>query len=116
MSYVCFRFNLPIPSVVSGDNLNIPLIGALLRRAGAFFIRRTFAGDKLYTALFDAYVCGLFRAGFCVECFIEGGRSRSGKVTATHRTVLFTVFVFDDAGSLGVATENWLPKESRWLW
>jgi glycerol-3-phosphate O-acyltransferase len=65
---------------VSGDNLNLPVIGAILRRAGAFFIRRSFGGDKLYTALFDAYVIGLLRLGVCLECFIEGGRSRSGKV------------------------------------
>ena len=56
VTYMCFQFNLPIPHVVAGDNLNIPLVGPLLRRGGAFFIRRSFGGDKLYAAVFDAYV------------------------------------------------------------
>lgn len=50
------------------------------RRGGAFFIRRSFGGDELYSAIFDAYVTVLLRHGMAVECFVEGGRSRSGKV------------------------------------
>jgi glycerol-3-phosphate O-acyltransferase len=49
-------------------------------RGGAFFIRRSFGGDVLYAAVFDAYVTVLLKHGMTVECFIEGGRSRSGKV------------------------------------
>ena len=68
VTYMCFMFNLPIPHVVAGDNLNIPIVGPLLRRGGAFFIRRSFGGDKLYAAVFDAYVSTLLKHGLCVEC------------------------------------------------
>ena len=52
--YVCFVHHLPIPYVVAGDNLNIPVIGHILRMCGAFFIRRSFGGDVLYKAVFQA--------------------------------------------------------------
>ena len=105
VSFVCLCFDLPLPHVVSGINLNLPVIGPILRyccsvlyyvnqqlnsffflfcfwcrRGGAFFIRRSFGGDELYSAIFDAYVTVLLRHGMAVECFVEGGRSRSGKV------------------------------------
>ena len=55
-------------------------VGEMLRRAGAFFIRRRFGGDVLYWALVSEYVkkCGL-HGGHPIEMFIEGTRSRSGK-------------------------------------
>ena len=56
--YVCFISELPVPYVVAGDNLNIPLIGHILRMCGAFFIRRSFAGDVLYKATLP---CGATR-------------------------------------------------------
>ncbi|KNC54550.1 uncharacterized protein AMSG_10399 [Thecamonas trahens ATCC 50062] len=79
-TYLCFARGLPIPHVVAGINLNILFVGPILRWGGAFFIRRSFAGDLLYHAVFDAYVTQLLVSGASVECFIEGGRSRSGKV------------------------------------
>ena len=78
--YVCFIYNLPIPYVVAGENLNIPVIGHILRMCGAFFIRRSFAGDLLYKAVFQEYAKQLLISGQSMECFIEGGRSRSGKL------------------------------------
>src|SRR5690606_39327280 len=62
-----------------GINLNMPLIGGLLRRGGAFFMRRTFRGNPLYTAVFNEYLHTLFCRGFPVEYFVEGGRSRTGR-------------------------------------
>eukprot|EP01134_Creolimax_fragrantissima_P002993 CFRG2993T1 len=80
--YVCFVHDLPIPAVVAGNNLNMPFIGSLLRHCGAFFIRRTFAGDAdpLYGAIFREYLKQLLIHGHSLEMFIEGGRSRNGKV------------------------------------
>lgn len=82
VSYICFSHGLPLPNVVAGENLNIPLVGRLLRFGGAFFIRRSFGsdGDPLYRTIFNEYVKRLVLNGSCTECFIEGGRSRSGKV------------------------------------
>ena len=56
--------------------------GPLFRRAGAFFIRRSFKGDRLYTAVVDAYIRRLIRDGYAIEFFLEGGRSRTGKLLA----------------------------------
>src|SRR5690606_1840925 len=45
----------------------------------AFFMRRTFKGNPLYTAVFNEYLHTLFSRGFPVEYFVEGGRSRTGR-------------------------------------
>lgn len=68
------------PLIAAGDNLNFWPIGSVLRRAGAFFIRRSFRGRKLYSALVDAYIRKLIVEGFNIEFFLEGGRSRTGKL------------------------------------
>ncbi|MFW6050189.1 MAG: 1-acyl-sn-glycerol-3-phosphate acyltransferase [Myxococcota bacterium] len=68
------------PLIAAGENLNFWPVGALLRRGGAFFIRRSFRGKKLYAALVDAYIRKLLVEGFPIEFFIEGGRSRTGKL------------------------------------
>ena len=65
-----------MPRIAAGNNLNLLVAGPLLRRGGAFFMRRKFAGDALYTAVFESYVDHLFTHGFAMEYFVEGGRSR----------------------------------------
>lgn len=74
------RSNLPVPLVAAGDNLSFFPLGPILRRAGAFFIRRTFKGDRLYGAVVDAYMRRLLKDGWPLEFFLEGGRSRTGKL------------------------------------
>ena len=68
------------PHIIAGVNLSFWPMGWIFRRAGAFFIRRTFRGDGLYSAVFTEYLFKLLREGFSVEFFIEGTRSRTGKV------------------------------------
>ena len=80
LSDVLYANALNPPLVAAGDNLGFWPLGPVLRRAGAFFIRRTFKGKKLYSALVDAYLRKLLLEGFSIEFFIEGGRSRTGKV------------------------------------
>ncbi|MBA1201264.1 glycerol-3-phosphate 1-O-acyltransferase PlsB [Pseudomonas capeferrum] len=80
LSYLLFRNGLTPPHVAAGINLNMPVIGGLLRRGGAFFMRRTFKGNPLYTAVFNEYLHTLFSRGFPVEYFVEGGRSRTGRM------------------------------------
>lgn len=75
-----FRSNLPVPLVAAGDNLAFFPLGPILRRAGAFFIRRSFKGDRLYGAVVDAYMRRLLKDGYPLEFFLEGGRSRTGKL------------------------------------
>jgi glycerol-3-phosphate O-acyltransferase len=80
LSYTFFQENMQVPLIAAGDNLNFFPMGTLFRRSGAFFIRRSFGGDRLYGAVVDAYVRRLIRDGHPIELFLEGGRSRTGKL------------------------------------
>lgn len=82
VSYAFNDVNLPLPLIAAGDNLTFFPVGPIFRRAGAFFIRRSFAGDALYPIVVDAYIRRLIREGFGLEMFLEGGRSRTGKLLA----------------------------------
>lgn len=73
------NFELPV-YVAGGINLNIFPIGPMFRKAGAFFIRRSFNADILYKTTFEAYVYYLLKKNFIVEFFFEGGRTRTGKL------------------------------------
>ena len=75
-----FRNGLTPPHIAAGINLNMPVIGSILRRGGAFFMRRSFKGNQLYTAVFNEYLHTLFSRGFSTEYFVEGGRSRTGRM------------------------------------
>jgi len=79
LSYVLYHNGLTPPHIAAGKNLNLPVVGPLLRRAGAFFMRRTFKNDPVYKSVFDEYLHQMFVRGFSVEYFIEGGRSRTGR-------------------------------------
>jgi len=78
LSYVLYYEGLATPHIAAGINLNFWPAGAIFRRLGAFFIRRNFKGNKLYSTIFRAYLDELFTGGYPVEYFIEGGRSRTG--------------------------------------
>lgn len=80
LSYIVYHQGLSIPHVAAGVNLNLPVLGGILRRGGAFFLRRTFSGNRLYAAVFEAYLREIISRGFAIEYFIEGGRSRSGRL------------------------------------
>ena len=79
LSYVLYHNGLAPPHIAAGINLKMPVVGGLLRRAGAFFMHRSFRGDALYQAVFDEYLHQMFIKGYSVEYFIEGGRSRTGR-------------------------------------
>lgn len=80
LQIICYRLGLALPTVVAGDNLNFPVLGPFLQHAGAMWIRRSFGDDQLYTTLVQAYIDTLLQNGFNLECFVEGGRSRTGKL------------------------------------
>lgn len=80
LQIICYRLGLALPTVVAGDNLNFPVVGAFLQHAGAMWIRRSFGDDQLYTTLVQAYIDTLLQNGYNLECFVEGGRSRTGKL------------------------------------
>jgi len=80
LSYVIYVHGYPIPHIAAGINLKLPVIGRLLRMGGAFFIRRSFRGNALYTVVFMKYLAAIMERGHSIEYFIEGGRSRTGRL------------------------------------
>lgn len=80
LSYVIYKEGLVPPHIAAGVNLDFFPAGPLFRRGGAFFIRRSFKGNKLYSAIFREYLDRLFQKGYPVEYFTEGGRSRTGRL------------------------------------
>lgn len=103
LSYVLHRRGLQVPHVAAGDNLDIPVIGRLLRKGGAFFLRRSFKGDPLYATIFARYLHEMLWRGFPIEYFVEGGRSRTGMTLAPK------------AGLIAMTVEGFRRKPSREL-
>ncbi|MDX1451575.1 MAG: glycerol-3-phosphate 1-O-acyltransferase PlsB [Oleiphilaceae bacterium] len=79
LSSLLFAEGIMVPHIAAGNNLNLPVVGAILRRGGAFYMRRSFKGNKLYAAVFSEYIHEIFKRGYSVEYFVEGGRSRTGR-------------------------------------
>ena len=80
LSYLLYTKGIVPPHIVAGINLDLPVIGSLLRRGGAFFIRRSIRGSALYSTVLSEYVAQLVAGGYSLEYFIEGGRSRTGRL------------------------------------
>ncbi|NLN61471.1 MAG: hypothetical protein GX146_01135 [Myxococcales bacterium] len=80
--------NLMLPHIAAGDNLDFWPMGPVFRASGAFFIRRRFINDKFYTAVVNTYIRRLIHEGYAIEIFIEGGRSRTGKLLRPHTGML----------------------------
>ncbi|XP_055741850.1 dihydroxyacetone phosphate acyltransferase [Salvelinus fontinalis] len=81
LSYILFTYDLPIPVIAAGIPLmDMKMVGEILRRSGAFFIRRAIGSDKLYWAVLSEYVKTIVRTGYApVEFYVEGLRSRTLK-------------------------------------
>ncbi len=101
LSYLLHRNGFTPPHIAAGANLNMPLVGPLLRRSGAFFLRRSFKGEPLYAAVFHEYLHLMLTRGFPLEYFIEGGRSRNGR-TLTPK-----------AGILGMTVRSFIREHTR---
>ena len=80
LSYVFYHYGMMTPHIAAGANLSFWPLGPLFRRAGAFFIRRSFRGEDLYPVVFREYLIRLMERSYPVEFFIEGTRSRTGKL------------------------------------
>ncbi|MCB9591918.1 MAG: 1-acyl-sn-glycerol-3-phosphate acyltransferase [Sandaracinaceae bacterium] len=95
LSYMLNDYSVSPPLIAAGENLGFFPLGWFLRRAGAFFIRRSFRGRKLYSQLVGAYLRKILVEGWNVEFFLEGGRSRTGKLLPPKLGLLSMVL---DAG------------------
>lgn len=80
LTYILLKNNLSSPFIAAGKNLAFWPLGAIFRRGGAFFIRRSFKGQKFYAEVCSLYVKTMVQLGHNIEFFIEGGRSRTGKM------------------------------------
>jgi len=80
VSYLLYLRGFAVPHIAAGVNLNLPVVGSLLRRGGAFFLRRSFRTQMLYSAVFSEYVSTILSEGVSIEYFIEGTRSRTGRL------------------------------------
>ena len=101
LSYLVSARGLAPPHIAAGANLDLPVLGSLLRRGGAFFLRRSFKGEALYAAVFREYLHMMLTKGFPIEYFIEGGRSRSGRALPPK------------TGLLGMTLESFLRDHTR---
>lgn len=80
LSYLFYHYGLVPPHIAAGVNLSFFPMGPIFRRSGAFFIRRSFKGEELYPIVFREYLIQLMSQGYPIEFFIEGTRSRTGKL------------------------------------
>jgi len=80
ISYMFYANGLITPHIAAGKNLNFFPVGKLFRRSGAFFLRRSFKDNPNYAMAFREYLRKLVKEGYWIEFFIEGGRSRTGKM------------------------------------
>lgn len=80
LSYIFREHFLSPPHIAAGINMSFWPVSSLLRGSGAFFIRRSFEDNELYKLVFHRYLSAMIREGYTLEFFIEGGRSRTGKI------------------------------------
>jgi glycerol-3-phosphate O-acyltransferase len=80
LQYALHENGHPPNHTAGGINMNFLPVGPLVRRSGVFFIRRTFRDDPLYKLVLRHYVGYLIEKRFSLEWYVEGGRSRSGKL------------------------------------
>ncbi len=101
LGYAIYVQGYAVPHTAAGVNLNLPLVGRLLRKGGAFFIRRSFRGNALYTAVLMKYLAIIMARGHALEYFIEGGRSRTGRLLQPK------------TGMLGMTVRSFLRTKQR---
>ncbi|WP_111978940.1 glycerol-3-phosphate 1-O-acyltransferase PlsB [Algibacillus agarilyticus] len=80
LTYVIYHEGLVPPHIAAGINLNFWPMGPIFRKGGAFFMRRSFRGNKLYSAAFREYLVQLMSRGYAVKYYPESGRSRTGRL------------------------------------
>lgn len=88
LQYVLYQNGLPPNHTAGGINMNFFPIGPVLRRSGVFFIRREFHDNEPYKFVLRRYIDYLLEKRFSLEWYIEGGRSRSGKLRAPRYGML----------------------------
>ncbi len=107
LSWIFHHAKLPVPHIAAGRNLSFWPLGYVFASAGAFFIPRTLVGKPLERAVLRAYAHRLIEDGHHIEIFLEGTRSRSGKMLPLH-TGLLEMFL-EKARTMERGTVSLLP-------
>ena len=100
LSYSLYERGIVPPHIAAGINLNLPVVGRILRGSGAFFLRRSF-NSVLYSTIFSEYLSSLIAHGVSIEYFIEGTRSRTGRL------------LHPKAGMLAMTVRSYLNERSK---
>lgn len=88
ISYLFYNYDLTLPHICAGINLKFWPVSRFIRRGGGFYIRRSFSDNKIYKVVLEHYLKMLIREGYSVEFFIEGTRSRTGKLLKPRMGIL----------------------------
>lgn len=88
ISHIFYSNNITFPHICAGDNMNFWPVGRLVRKCGGFFIKRKFDKNTTYKESLFHYIKKLVQDGFCLEFFIEGTRSRTGKLLKPKMGIL----------------------------
>ncbi len=88
LGWAYFTHDLCLPHIVTGMNLAFFPLGFLLRKVGGVFVKRSFAGAASFPVVFSHYLRTLLRIGYPIQFFLEGGRSRSGRMLLPRHGVL----------------------------
>ncbi|MFP3868331.1 MAG: 1-acyl-sn-glycerol-3-phosphate acyltransferase [Desulfobacteraceae bacterium] len=98
LNHLLYQNNIHPPRIAAGKNLAFWPMGTIFRKSGAFFIRRRFHGAKLYAMVINTYLKTLIKEGYNLEFFIEGGRSRTGKLVLPQLGLLNMILQASQAG------------------
>ncbi len=101
VSYFLYNNGLVPPHIAAGINMNLPILGRFLRKGGVFYLRRSFRTHKLYSAVFQEYLSRILASGTSIEYFIEGTRSRTGRLLQPK------------AGMLSMTVRSYLKSPGR---
>ena len=101
LSYLLYSHNIVPPHILDGVTPHMPLIGPLLRKGGASLIRRSLRARAWSSVVFSSYVGPPVRWGSSPEYFIEGGRSRTGRLLQPK------------SGMLAMAAQGFLRQPRR---
>jgi glycerol-3-phosphate O-acyltransferase len=107
LSHILYHNGMTTPLIAAGDNMNFWPLGKIFRHSGAFFIRRSFRGNNLYRAVLEAYLKVLLKEGYSQVFFIEGGRSRTGKLGKPRMGMLS--MLENAAGKAKLASPTLIP-------
>ena len=82
------QFGFPPNNTIGGANLALWPISLIAQRNGTVFMRREFRDDLVYRAVFKRYIAYLIQNKKNLEWYIEGGRTRTGKLRPPRYGVL----------------------------